>query len=71
MQKNRNVGIIGVGQSVYSSHREEVNQPEMIHEAVVEALANAGITCYAMSGNASACADRHMVASQLNRQAPT
>ena len=44
MQKNRNVGIIGVGQSVYSSHREEVNQPEMIHEAVVEALANAGIT---------------------------
>ena len=44
MQKNRNVGIIGVGQSVYSSHREEVNQPEMIHEAVAEALANAGIT---------------------------
>ena len=39
MQKNRNVGIIGVGQSVYSSHREEVNQPEMIHEAVAEALA--------------------------------
>ena len=38
MKKNRNVGIIGVGQSVYSSHREEVNQPEMIHEAVMEAL---------------------------------
>ena len=44
MQKNRNVGIIGVGQSVYSSHREEVNQPEMIQEAVAEALENAGIT---------------------------
>jgi len=44
MKKNRNVGIIGVGQSVYSSHREEVNQPEMIHEAVVEALDHAGIT---------------------------
>ena len=43
MKKNRNVGIIGVGQSVYSSHREEVNQPEMINEAVVEALENAGI----------------------------
>ena len=44
MKKNRNVGIIGVGQSVYSSHREEVNQPEMIHEAIVEALEQAGIT---------------------------
>jgi len=44
MKKNRNVGIIGVGQSVYSSHREEVNQPEMIHEAVVEALKHAGMT---------------------------
>ena len=43
MKKNRNVGIIGVGQSVYSSHREEVNQPEMIHEAVVEALDLAGL----------------------------
>ena len=42
--KNRNVGIIGVGQSEYSSHREEVNQPEMIHEAVVEALDMAGLT---------------------------
>jgi len=44
MKKNRNVGIIGVGQSAYSSHREEVNQPEMIHEAVAEALAHAGMT---------------------------
>ncbi len=44
MNKNRNTGIIGVGQSEYSSHREEVNQPEMIHEAVAEALKSAGIT---------------------------
>jgi acetyl-CoA C-acetyltransferase len=45
MKKNRNVGIIGIGQSVYSSHREEVNQPEMIHEAVVEAaLEQSGLT---------------------------
>jgi len=43
-KKNRNVGIIGVGQSVFSSHREEVNQPEMIHEAVLEALDQAGMT---------------------------
>ncbi len=44
MKKNRNVGVIGVGQSVFSSHREEVNQPEMIHEAVLEALDQAGMT---------------------------
>ncbi len=44
INKNRNVGVIGVGQSVYSSHREEVNQPEMIHEAVIEALDKAGMT---------------------------
>jgi acetyl-CoA C-acetyltransferase len=43
MKKNRNVGIIGVGQSVFSSHREDVNQPELIREAVEEALAHAGI----------------------------
>ncbi len=44
MKKNRNVGIIGVGQTPYSSHREDVNQPEMIHEAVVAALDQAGLT---------------------------
>ncbi|RPI91378.1 MAG: thiolase family protein [Spirochaetales bacterium] len=43
-KKNRNVGIIGVGQTKYSSHREDVNQPEMIHEAVSAALKDAGIT---------------------------
>lgn len=43
-QKNRDVAIIGCGMSKFSSHREDVNQPEMIHEAVAEALADAGIT---------------------------
>ena len=33
-KKNRNVGIIGIGQTKHSSHREDVNQPELIHEAV-------------------------------------
>lgn len=44
MKKNRNVGIIGVGQTVHSSHREDVNQPEMINEAVSAALKQAGLT---------------------------
>jgi acetyl-CoA C-acetyltransferase len=44
MKKNRNVGIVGVGQTRYASHREDVNQPEMIREAVVEALEHAGLT---------------------------
>jgi len=43
-KKNRHVGIIGIGQSQYSSHREEVNQPEMIHEAVVKCLKDAKLT---------------------------
>lgn len=42
--KNRNVGIIGTGQTVHSSHREDVNQPELINEAVVAALDDAGLT---------------------------
>ncbi|MBI2432469.1 MAG: OB-fold domain-containing protein [Candidatus Hydrogenedentes bacterium] len=42
--KRREVGIVGCGMSRFSSHREEVNQPEMVHEAVVEALADAGIS---------------------------
>lgn len=43
-KKNRNVGIIGIGQTQYSSHREDVNQPEMIQEAVALALKDAGLT---------------------------
>ncbi len=43
-KKNRNVGIVGIGQTQYSSHREDVNQPEMLHEAVRLALDDCGIT---------------------------
>ncbi len=43
-RKNRNVAIVGIGQTQYSSHREDVNQPEMIQEAVALALKDAGIT---------------------------
>jgi len=43
-KKNRNVGIVGIGQTRYSSHREDVNQPEMVHEAVRLALKDAGIS---------------------------
>jgi acetyl-CoA C-acetyltransferase len=44
MKKNRNVGVVAVGQTAHSSHREDVNQPEMIHEAVKAALDQAGLT---------------------------
>ncbi len=43
-KKNRNVAIIGIGQTQYSSHREDVNQPEMINEAVKLALQDANLT---------------------------
>src|SRR3989304_5575461 len=43
-KKNRHVGIVGTGQTQYSSHREDVNQPEMIQEAVRLALKDAGIS---------------------------
>ncbi|MEW6441308.1 MAG: thiolase family protein [bacterium] len=43
-KKNRNVAVIGVGQTRHSSHREDVNQPEMVNEAVQRALDDAGLT---------------------------
>ncbi|MBI9091101.1 MAG: hypothetical protein JEZ12_17960 [Desulfobacterium sp.] len=43
-KKNRHVGIVGIGETKFSSHREDVNQPEMIHEAVKDALEDAGLT---------------------------
>lgn len=43
-KKNRNVGIVGIGETKFSSHREDVNQPEMIHEAVKGALDDAGLS---------------------------
>ncbi len=43
-KKQRNVGIVGIGETKFSSHREDVNQPEMIGEAVREALNDSGLT---------------------------
>jgi acetyl-CoA C-acetyltransferase len=43
-RKNRPVAIVGVGQTRHSSHREDVNQPELLHEAVRAALDDAGLT---------------------------
>ncbi len=42
-KKNRHVGVVGVGETKFSSHREDVNQPEMIHEAVRDALDDSGL----------------------------
>jgi acetyl-CoA C-acetyltransferase len=42
--KKRHVGIVGIGETKFSSHREDVNQPEMIHEAVRMALDDASLT---------------------------
>jgi len=44
IKKNRHVGIVGIGETKFSSHREDVNQPEMIHEAVKKALDDAKMT---------------------------
>ncbi|HPQ45149.1 MAG TPA: hypothetical protein PKZ42_13085 [Syntrophales bacterium] len=43
-KRNRNVGIIGIGQTEYSSHKEHQNQVEMVNEGVRYALEDAGIT---------------------------
>ena len=43
-KKNRNVAIVGIGMTSLSSHKEDQNQPEMIHEAVRAALADANLT---------------------------
>ena len=43
-RKTRNVGIVGIGQTEYSSHKEDQNQPEMINEAVRAALRDANLT---------------------------
>jgi len=43
MKRNRNVAIIGIGQTAHAGHRPDVNQVEMIHEAVREAIEDAGI----------------------------
>ena len=43
-KRNRNVGIIGIGQTEYSSHKEHQNQAEMVNEAVRYALEDAKLT---------------------------
>ncbi len=43
-KKNRNVAIIGIGQTSLSSHKEDQNQVEMVQEAVINALQDAGLT---------------------------
>jgi len=43
-KKNRHVGIVGIGETKFSSHREDVNQPEMIFEAVRAALDDSGLS---------------------------
>lgn len=43
-KKNRNTAIVGIGETKFSSHREDVNQPEMINEAVQLALDDAGLS---------------------------
>jgi acetyl-CoA C-acetyltransferase len=40
----RNVAIIGGGQTFHAARRHDVNQPEMVHEAVKAALADAEMT---------------------------
>ncbi len=43
-KKNRNVAIIGIGQTSLSSHKEDQNQVEMVQEAVINALQDANLT---------------------------
>lgn len=43
-KRNRNVGIIGIGQTEYSSHKEHQNQVEMVNEGVRYALEDANIS---------------------------
>ena len=44
IEKNRNVAIIGIGQTTLSSHKEDQNQVEMVDEAVRNALDDAKMT---------------------------
>ncbi len=43
MSKRRNVAIVGVGQSFHRGHRPDVNQPELVREAVEDALNDSGL----------------------------
>ncbi|MBI5967460.1 MAG: thiolase family protein [Deltaproteobacteria bacterium] len=41
MSRKRNVAIVGIGQTYHKAHRPDVNQVELVHEAVRAALGNA------------------------------
>src|SRR4030042_1526534 len=43
MKRNRNVAISGIGQTKHRGHRPDVNQAELVWEAVEDALADARI----------------------------
>lgn len=42
--KKRQVAIVGVGQTYHRGHRPDVNQAELIHEAVEDALKDSGLS---------------------------
>lgn len=43
-KKNREVAIVGIGQTKHTAKREDVSEPELIAEAVQKALQHAGIS---------------------------
>jgi len=44
MSRKRNVAIVGIGQTYHKSHRPDVNQVELVHEAVRAALEDARLS---------------------------
>lgn len=44
MKRRRNVGIIGIGQTYHKAHRRDVNEVEMVNEAVRACLEDAEMT---------------------------
>lgn len=44
MHRNRNVAIVGIGQTYHKAHRPDVNQVELVNEAVRAALGDAHLS---------------------------
>ena len=44
MTKNRQVAIVGIGQSKHRGHRPDINQAELVREAVEDALRDSGLS---------------------------
>ena len=44
MAKNRQVAIVGIGQSKHRGHRPDINQAELVREAVEDALRDSGLS---------------------------